>query len=433
MAGMLHMRINRLYGVLLVGLALRLSFGGPPATQPNASGVLDSTIRFLEARVHTDPDDIVALNRLAGCYLQKLTDTADLQFLRLARHTADRSLKAVPADANPGGLAAKARADLAAHEFAAARDAAEQLLKLAPEKAYPYEILGDALLELGEYDKARNAYSQMESISSETVNTQTRLGQQAWIHGGVDEAREHLQAGLDRATHIGPGAARSIGWCHVQLGDIAFAAGDYLAAEKHFRDATDADARYALAWGCIAKSRAAQGDAPGAISNYEHALQIQPDVAQLAALGDLYELTGQSAKAKQQFAVIDVLAETTKQFGVAPDRRYIYYWADHGIEPAATYEAAKANYAARHGVKDADALAWAALQAGKLDEAQRAIAEALRLGTPDPQFFYHAGLIALARGDKAAARIHLEHVRRLSPQFDPRQSRRAKAELEGLK
>ena len=45
-----------------------------------------------------------------------------------------------------------------------------------------------------------------------------------------------------------------------------------------------------------------------------------------------------------------------------------------------------------------DALAWALFKAGRLTEADAAAAEALRLGTPDGRFHYHAGLIADALG-----------------------------------
>ena len=47
-----------------------------------------------------------------------------------------------------------------------------------------------------------------------------------------------------------------------------------------------------------------------------------------------------------------------------------------------------------------------------------AIREALRLGTRDARLFYHAGMIALAARDKAAARSYLERALALSPQFD---------------
>ena len=78
------------------------------------------------------------------------------------------------------------------------------------------------------------------------------------------------------------------------------------------------------------------------------------------------------------------------------------------------------------------ALAWAALKAGKVDEAQSAIKEALRLGTRDAKLYYHAGMIAKAAGDRTAARSHLERALKLSPQFDPLQAEVARKTLQEL-
>ena len=83
----------------------------------------------------------------------------------------------------------------------------------------------------------------------------------------------------------------------------------------------------------------------------------------------------------------------------------------------------------RRDIYGADTLAWTALKAGKLAEAQAAIKEALRLGTRDAKLFYHAGMIARAAGNKAAARNYLQRALTLNPQFDPFQALIAKRTL----
>jgi len=84
----------------------------------------------------------------------------------------------------------------------------------------------------------------------------------------------------------------------------------------------------------------------------------------------------------------------------------------------------------RRDIYGADAVAWTALKAGKLAEAQAAIKEALRLGTQDAKLFYHAGMIARAAGNRASARAYLQQALRLNPQFDPLQALIAKKALE---
>ena len=78
----------------------------------------------------------------------------------------------------------------------------------------------------------------------------------------------------------------------------------------------------------------------------------------------------------------------------------------------------------------ADALAWSALKAGKVREAQAAINEALRLGTQDAKLLYHAGMIAHAAGERDVARRHLERALKISPRFDPLQAEAARKLLE---
>ena len=63
-------------------------------------------------------------------------------------------------------------------------------------------------------------------------------------------------------------------------------------------------------------------------------------------------------------------------------------------------------------------------------EARQASDKALELGTPEPAFYYHAGMIAAAMGDPAAARKHLEHALSLNPNFDPKQAALAHARME---
>ena len=43
--------------------------------------------------------------------------------------------------------------------------------------------------------------------------------------------------------------------------------------------------------------------------------------------------------------------------------------------------------------------------------------EALKLGTQDALFFYHAGMIAYRSGDRAAARTRLQQALTINPHF----------------
>jgi hypothetical protein len=61
-------------------------------------------------------------------------------------------------------------------------------------------------------------------------------------------------------------------------------------------------------------------------------------------------------------------------------------------------------YESRRDIYGADAVAWTAFKAGKVDEAQTMMRLALRLGTEDARLFYHAAMIADGRVGPLRAR-----------------------------
>lgn len=151
-----------------------------------------------------------------------------------------------------------------------------------------------------------------------------------------------------------------------------------------------------------------------------------PDPVFIAALGDLYETAGRQAEANAQFALLEKMAALAAANGEVYNRVLAQFYADHDLKPEAAYQMAKREYEARRDIYGADALAWTSLKAGKIAEAQTAIKEALRLGTADAKLFFHAGMIARAAGDNAAARDFLQRALKLNPQFDLRQASIAK-------
>src|SRR5438045_6819433 len=140
-----------------------------PPPQPPPAALLPSddegtmtAIRFLEDRVKRDPDDLIAYNKLAVYYLQLVRETGDVKYLELASRAAHASLNAVPKEQNLGGLVMLAQSEYAAHDFLSARDHAKEMTEYEPRKGYGYQMLGDALLELGDYDGANTAYARMK-------------------------------------------------------------------------------------------------------------------------------------------------------------------------------------------------------------------------------------------------------------------------------
>jgi tetratricopeptide (TPR) repeat protein len=399
---------------------------------PSDAASTESAIRFLEKRVARDKDDFIAYNKLAEFYLKRQRETGSVNFLDLALRAARASLMAMPGEHNKAGLAAMGQAEFASHDFASARDRAMRLVELDRNKSYPYQLLGDSLIELGDYVNASAAYDRMSRLGS-GVSTETRRARELLLRGQAVDAEKLLSGALALARDQDSPQRETVAWICCQLGEVAFSVGDYARAERHCRDALATYPDYYRALAGLARARAAQGDFEAALEHYELAVRITPDPMFIAALGDLYRLAGRDREAQAQYSLVEHIGKLSEMNGVLYNRQLAMFYADHDLKASEAYELAKREYGIRRDVYGADAVAWTALKAGKLSEAQSAVREALKLGTRDARILYHAGMIALAAGDNSAARDYLNRALALSPHFDPLQELNARTSLEGLR
>ena len=229
-----------------------------PAVAP-AGDVDEAAIRYLERRVKDDPENFVAYNKLAGYYLQRMRENGSITYLDLAGRAARASLAALPAERNTGGLAMLAQVELAAHDFTRAREHGSRLRELDPGASFPLQILGDALLELGDYHGAASAFRRMarlvERRGESRLNLEMRLARLAFLHGQTDDAERRLSTALALALEGDTTPRETAAWCHWQLGEWRFVLGSYAAAEKHHRDALAILPGYFRALGGLARAR----------------------------------------------------------------------------------------------------------------------------------------------------------------------------------
>ncbi|MGI8495577.1 MAG: tetratricopeptide repeat protein [Pyrinomonadaceae bacterium] len=406
-----------------------------PAAAPIASDAAanETAIRFLENKLKNDPEDFSANNKLAGLYLQKLRETGNVQYLDLTFRVARASLDSVADIRNAGGLAALALCEFASHDFTNARDHALRLIELEPTKSYPRGILGDALLELGEYEKAEIAYKKITLLDKgSSSGSEARFARLAQLKGDNLEARKHFATALTLALDQSVPPRETIAWLRWQLGETAFSVGDYETAEQHFKDSLTTFPDYYRAVASLGKVHAARNDLSGAIEQYEKVTRILPDPNYVAALGDLYRLAGRDEDAKRQYELVEQIGRLSELNGALYNRQLALFYADHDIKPEEAYNLAANEYETRKDIYGADAVAWTALKAGKLVEAQTAMKESLRLGTNDAKLFYHAGMIEKSLGNNKTAKDFFDKSLRINPLFDALQTEKLKAAFREL-
>ena len=379
----------------------------------------DAALSFLENRVKSDPDDFVAQNQLASRYLDLLRSTGDDAYLAKARHAAEASVASGVPELNNAGLAALARVQLASHRFAAARDTARELRGLAPRKSFSFGILGDALLELGDYDEAAAAFDQLAKAEPGSVDSETRLARLAVVRGELDRARQHFSNALRSMKDLMPPMPQLVAWCCVQLGQLYFSRGDWETADKQYHAALAALPDYWSALEHVAELRAAEQKYPEAIALYEKVIGrvARPDLCQ--ALGDVYLVMGKASEGKPWHDRAATIYLKTAERGDAIYHHHLAgFYSDSVEKPDEALRWARLDLKNRHSIYAHDAMAWALYRYGEFAEAASEMKKALVLETKDSHLFFHASMIATANGDLAGGKEFLRRAAEVNPHYN---------------
>ena len=200
---------------------------------------------------------------------------------------------------------------------------------------------------------------------------------------------------------------------------------EHLAALRRFPN-------YHPALAGVAQTAAAQSDWKTAISYMQRARAATPLPDYSAALYDYYTAAGDIKEAFQQKEIIQVIDQIGQAAQEKANRNIALIYADHDWLLDRVLELAKNELDVRGDIYTYDALAWALYKNKQYAEAGVAMKKALRLGTPEPAFYYHAGLIDSALGRKDEAREMLKKALALNPHFDAKQALLAHDALQEL-
>jgi tetratricopeptide (TPR) repeat protein len=338
--------------------------------------------------------------------IRKARETGDPSYFNRAEEALKRTLQLAPQ--NAGALRHLAYVYYSRHEFASAAVYARKAIEMDSEDSDAYGVLGDALLEVGQYAEAQAAYAYMMELD-QSLYSYSRLAGLKSLRGDHAGAI----ADLEKAVAAGKSAkqpAESVAWAEWQLGMEHFAAGDLVKAETCFSRSFETQAGYYRGLSGLAQVRAAQQRYDEAIELYRKALAILPMPEYAAALGELYEKIGKFELARQQYALVEYVGRLNALNQALYNRELAYFYADHDMKPKEGLELARRELDYRRDIYAYDVLAWNLYKNGELESARQAIDRALKLGTRDAKLFFHAGMIHHGLGELDKAREFLSRA-----------------------
>ena len=396
---------------------------------PDGRLPLADRIAFWTRRVTEQPVDDLSWLQLAAAYSEQGRLRVDLDAYARALDAANHALAIAPL--YPPGLAVRASILFATHEFAGAEADARAALVNNPSDPVANAILGDALLELGRSGEAAAVYDELSTVAGGPT-LDIRRARLAYVNGHPAEAlsfaRKALQGVAGDSTSADP---IELAFYHAALGEYARLAGDGETARAGFAAALALRPDDLASLIGLARVDAFEGNASAAIQYLEAAAAIAPLPEVETLLGDLLAASGDSEAATDAYDTVRLTAQLSELAGAVFDRHLILFDLDHGAATAAVLARAEAAFEARPDAVGQDVVGWSLHRLGREDEAWTASEAARATAIVDARLLFHAGAIAIARGDAATGEALLRQALDLGPALDPMDRAEAEALLGG--
>src|SRR5262245_27044472 len=225
-----------------------------PHTQsaPITISFAERRLRAAESQLQLRPKDPTAYAEMAASYMEKARATSDGAFYGRAESACQKALQLEPN--NYAALRLVSWVYSGQHRFREAVVAARRALDRDSGDPLNYGTLGDALLELGEYQEGAKAIQKMVDLRPD-VASYTRAAYVRELFGDMEGAIEIMGRAVRAAS------SRDLehnAWCRVQLGNLFFNAGRLAEAEAQYQAALQVFPNYHFAFTGVGRVKAAQ-------------------------------------------------------------------------------------------------------------------------------------------------------------------------------
>lgn len=391
--------------LLILWTATALSAQTRTTSAESKPSPAEQSISQAQRLIEKNPKNHEAYNALAFALSRRARETSDVRFYAEAEETLKKSLEISPD--NFDGKRIEVWLLLGKHEFAAARQEALKLNKRMPDDVMVYGFLTDANVELGNYDEAEHSAQLMLNLRPGNSAGITRAAYLRELFGDVDGALDLMNMALASTS---PSEVEDAAWILAQIAHLQLSVGNLTQAETNAQQALTLFPGYHYALGNLAKARIARRRYDDAVRLLKQRYQAAPHAENLYDLAEALQLAGRTKEAEDAFAEFEQKSLLETNRGDNSNRELVFYYADYAQAPVKALEVAKREFSHRHDIYTLDAFAWALHLNGDDREARKQVEVALAVGIRDARMFRHAGEIALATGDRAAAEKYLRQA-----------------------
>jgi tetratricopeptide (TPR) repeat protein len=320
-----------------------------------------------------------------------------------------------------------ARLQLSRHQFRQGLSLALRARRISPSAAATDGLITDAQVELGRYGAAARTLQRYVDRRPE-LGSYARISYYRELHGDIGGALHAMELAASSAGENSPDSVFAV----TLLGKLRSDQGNYAAAERAYRSVLPRKPGYPDAMLGLAAIEAGRGNLEASLDLYRQVQRAVPAPDHAILLGEAEQVAGDPDAARSAYREASDAFAGLEAEGANTSTERAVFEADHG-DPALAVALGRRAWRLTPSVRAADALSWALSGVGRHREALRFSHLAMHLGSLDPIFLYHAGMVSLRAGDGARARALLGSLLRRDPWFSPLHSRRARAALDAIR
>jgi len=275
------------------------------------------------------------------------------------------------------------------HRFRQAIEVGSRAMRTRPNDAWNYGVVGDAHLELGEYDEAFDAFDTMARLRPNAA-AYARIAYARELQGNLDGAIASMRMAAEATGAQDP---ESLAWHYAQIGNLLLQKSALDGAAREYARAEFAFPGHPFAEAGRARVAAARGQADDALTIYRALLARAPTSETAGAIGDLLMQKGDAAGADAMYARAEAIERDAWLTEARLTTNVARLLAERGVRTQEAVQLAEEAARTRKDIFTMDALAWSYYRAGRFADAEAASRQARRTGTVDRRILTHADAI----------------------------------------